>query len=120
MDIDKYLRICEELGEEPDPQKMPPDPSEFPEEVQVAFFISEMLEDNWEGMSGTYMGKLYHNLEYLFDLYEVENRKTVLFFIRMLEVTIVNYKAEESDRKRKAEERQSSGGGKKYTHNVKG
>ena len=62
LDVEKYLRICEELGQEPDPAKMPLEPSEFPEEVQVAFFIYEFLEDHWEGMSGTYLGKHWNNL----------------------------------------------------------
>ena len=40
--------------------------------------------------------------------------------MKMYEGVTVNYRHEESERKRKAEERKSAGGGKNFTHNVKG
>lgn len=122
IDIEKYLKICEQLGQEPDPDKMPLTPSDFPAEVQVAFFIFGFLEDEWEGMSGTYMGKRWSNIEYLFNLYEVDSPKTILYIMKMYETIIVNYRSEKAAQKRKAEERkqQASGGGKNYTHNIKG
>ena len=99
---------------------MPLDPSDFPGEVQVAFFISGLLEDQWDGMSGTYMGKNWSNLEYFFNLYQIEEPKTILYIMKMYEGVTENYRHEESERKRKAEERKSAGGGKNFTHNVKG
>ena len=50
VSLDQYLEICEQLGEEPDPQKMPLTESDFPTEVQVAFFMFNLLSDVWEGM----------------------------------------------------------------------
>ena len=120
IDIDKYLRICEELGQEPDPDKMPLEISDFPSEVQVAFFIFGFLEDVWEGASGTYLGKVWANLEYLFTLYKVEEPKTVLCIMKMYEGIIVEEKSKKAEKKRKADERRSAGGGKNFTHNVKG
>lgn len=121
MDVDKYLHICEQLGQEPDPQKMPLEPADFPADVQVAFFIFDLLEDNWEGMSGTYLGKCWNNIEYLFNLYEIEEPRTTMYMMKMYEGIVVSYRAEEQARKRKAEERKASaGGGKQYTHNFKG
>lgn len=101
---------------------MPLDSSDFPEEVQVAFFIFSLLPDYWEGMSGTYMGKVWGGVDYLFNLYEIDNVKTIFFFMKLYEGIIIKHRAEESDRKRKAEERKSksAGGGKTYTHNVRG
>lgn len=120
MDVDKYLRICEQLGEEPDPEKMPPDPTDFPVEVQVAFFIFEMLEDHWEGMSGTYMGKHWTSINALFDIYEITDRKTTLYIMKMYESILVSARADKAEKKRKADERKSASGGKNYTHNIKG
>lgn len=122
IDVEKYLKICEQLDQEPDPDKMPLTASDFPAEVQVAFFIFGFLEDEWEGMSGTYMGKRWSNIEYLFNLYEVDTPKTILYIMKMYETIIVNYRSEKAAQKRKAEERkqQASGGGKNYTHNIKG
>ena len=108
------------MGQEPDPEKMPPDPADFPVEVQVAFFIFDLLEDRWEGMSGTYMGKNWTNLNTLFDLYEIPDRKVVFYIMKIYESIIVSQKAEKAEQKRKAEERKSASGGKNYTHNIKG
>ncbi len=118
--MDKYLSICEQLGEEPDPDKMPLETSDFPAEVQVAFFIFGFLEDNWDGMSGTYMGKNWGNLEFLFKLYTVQEPKTIVYIMKLWEGIIVNYRSEKADKRRKAEERKSASGGKNFTHNVKG
>ena len=114
--------MCEQLGQEPDPTKMPLSSSDFPEEVQVAFFIFSFLSDSWEGMSGSYLGKDWTQCNQLFELYEVENKKETLFFMKLYENVLVSHKAEEAEKKRKAEERkaQSAGGGKNYTHNVRG
>ena len=101
---------------------MPLDSSDFPEEVQVAFFMFSLLPDYWEGMSGTYMGKHWSGVDFFFDMYNVEDPKTTLYIMKLYEIALVNYRAEEAERKRKAEERKakSSGGGKQYTHNVRG
>ena len=40
--------------------------------------------------------------------------------MKVYENKIVNYKAEEQSKKRKAEERNLKGGGKNFTHNIKG
>ena len=114
------MRLCEQLGETPDPTKMPLEPSDFPEEVQVAFFMFSLLPDHWEGMSGTYMGKYWDGLDYFFKVYEIENPKQILYFMKLYESQIVSYRAEQAEQQRKAEQRKAKGGGKNYTHNVSG
>lgn len=101
---------------------MPLESSSFPEEVQVAFFIYGLLSDRWDGMSGTYLGKDWNHLEYIFKLYNIDNPKEVFFFLKLYESIIISDRAEEAERKRKLEERKkrSSGGGKQYTHKVSG
>ena len=121
IDIAKYLSICDKLGEAPDPDRMPLETSDFPEEVQTAFFVFDYLQDRWEGMSGSYLGKEWSNIEFLFDLFDIQERCTVLYFIKLWENVLVNYRAEKSERKRKAEERKnSSGSAGNFTHNVRG
>ena len=112
--------MCEQLGEEPDPQKMPLTESDFPGEVQVAFFMFNLLSDVWEGMSGSYMGKDWSGCDLLFSTYAVEDRKQVLYFMKAYERILMNHRFEEAERKRKADERRSKSGGKNFTHNVKG
>ena len=99
---------------------MPLESADFPVEVQVAFFIYGFLEDNWDGMTGTYLGKNWGTVQYFFNLYDIDEPKVILNFMKMYETIIVEYRAEEADKKRKREERLSSGGAKNYTHNVKG
>jgi hypothetical protein len=109
------------LGEEPDPEKMPLDTSDFPEEVQVAFFVFNMLSDVWDGMSGSYMGKNWTDAEFIFKVHKIESQPLVLYFAKMYERIVMNYRAEEAEKRRKAEERKSkTGGGKTFTHNVRG
>mgnify|MGYP001239698870 CR=1 FL=1 len=98
---------------------MPLEFSDFPEEVQVAFFIFGILTDNWDGMSGSYMGKIWDKIDYYFDLYEVNNRKEVLFFMKTYEAKIVNHRMKKQEQKRKAEERKKAAS-KNYSHNVRG
>lgn len=100
---------------------MPLELSDFPEEVQVAFFMFSLLPDHWEGTTGTYLGKYWEGIEYFFKLYEIENPKDILFFMKLYEGVIISYKAEQADQKRKADERKAkAGGGKNFTHNVRG
>lgn len=108
------------MGEEPDPQKMPLTESDFPDEVQVAFFMFNLLSDVWEGMSGSYMGKDWGGCSLLFDTYKVDNPREVLYFMKTYERILMNYRYEEAEKRRKAEERKAKSGGKNYTHNVKG
>ena len=112
--------LCEQIGEEPDPTKMPLELSEFPEEVQVAFFMFSLLPDHYEGMSGVYMGKYWDGIEYFFSLYGIVDPKTVFYIMKMYEGIIVSHKAEKAEQNRKAEERKAKSGGKSYAHNVKG
>jgi len=99
---------------------MPLDPSDFPVEVQTAFFIFGFLEDVWDGMSGSYFGKRWDTVEYFFKVYEVQEPKTILYIMKMYEGIIIDTRAQNADKKRKADERKSASGGKNFTHNVKG
>tara|TARA_B100000941_G_scaffold290641_1_gene273945 strand:- start:2475 stop:2774 length:300 start_codon:yes stop_codon:yes gene_type:complete len=99
---------------------MPLDISTFPDEVQVAFFMFNLLSDRWEGMSGSYMGKDWSHCEHLFSLYEVEEPTIIMYFMKMYENLLVGHRLEEAERKRKAEERKKQTAGKTFTHNVRG
>ena len=122
IDVEKYLKICEELGEEPDPERMPPDASVFPLEVQVAFFVYNHLSDRYEGMSGTYLGKEWGPCFKLFELFEVEDTVVTHFFMKMIERLTITHSAKlaEKDRKQRERKNNAAGGGKSFTHNVRG
>jgi|TARA_R110000744_G_scaffold242045_2_gene359228 hypothetical protein len=99
---------------------MPLDPSDFPVEVQTAFFIFALLEDVWDGMSGSYFGKRWDTIEFYFKLYDIKEPRTVLYIMKMYEGIIVAHTADKAEQKKKTAERRSAGGGKNFTHNVKG
>ena len=88
---------------------MPLASSEFQYEVQVAFFIYDFLEDVWEGMSGTYLGKRWSNIEYLFKVHEIEDPKTMLLIMKLWESIVVQYRADKAEQKRKAEKKANPG-----------
>ena len=100
---------------------MPLELSVFPEEVQVAFFMFSLLSDSWDGTTGTYMGKYWHDIGYLFKIHKIDNPTLTLYFMKMYERCLVDYRAKEAENRRKAEERRTrNSGGKNFTHNVQG
>ena len=120
MDVEKYLRICEQLGQVPDPAKMPLEVTAFPVEVQVAFFMFDLLSDNWDGMSGTYLGKNWAQCTQLFEIYGIDDPTTTIYFMKMYESVLMQHRLQEQEHKRKAAERKQQQAGKTYTHNVQG
>jgi hypothetical protein len=112
--------MCRQLGKEPDPSRIPVSINNFPEEVQYAFLVFQHMPDRWEGMSSTYMGKDWSSAEFFLDLFDVEDRKIVVFFISKIESFYTKATNEKLQRQRKAEERRAKAGGKQYTHNVQG
>ena len=85
IDIDKYLAVCEQLNQEPDPEKMPPSMDSFPLEVQEAFFLHRMLSDRWDGSSGFYMGKDLSALKTYLDVYKIFDPQQTLYFLKHIE-----------------------------------
>lgn len=64
------------------------------------------------------MGKDWASADFLFQVYDIENPKEIIYFAKLYENIIVNHKAEQQERRRKEEERKAKSGGKQYTHNV--
>jgi len=91
---------------------MPLEASAFPYEVQVAFFVLGLLPDHYEGMSGTYMGKEWSSANFIFEVYNIENVQTIVFFAKTYENMLVKEKSEEQRRKQKQAERKSKSGGR--------
>ena len=101
---DEYLVVCERLGKEPDEDKMPIDDGDFPYEVQLAFFIHSLMPDRWEGMSGSYLGKDWGALGALYDIHNIEDKRTVTFFLKNVDILTSNQINVEIERKRKKRE----------------
>tara|TARA_Y100000592_G_scaffold97881_1_gene169601 strand:+ start:4294 stop:4590 length:297 start_codon:yes stop_codon:yes gene_type:complete len=83
----------------------------YPYEVQQAFFIHDLLTDKWDGMSGSYFGKDMSSLGTLLDIWEIEDKRTVVYFIKHIEAYRMQKINKEQEQKRKARERSSKAGG---------
>lgn len=105
LPLETYLRICEQTGEEPDPDKMPPDRSEFPLEVQEAFLVHDFLPDSW--IDGAYLGKDYAPLSSLLDIFRIEQKEQVLVFLKHIEARNTGKINKELERKRKSSSKPS-------------
>ena len=67
------------------------------------------------------MGKDWSTINDLFNLFQIKDRRVILYFMKMWESIIVTNKSEEQERKRKADDRKrQQSSGKTYTHNVQG
>jgi hypothetical protein len=104
MTKEQYLLMCEQLGTEPIEEEIPTEFGDFPHVVQEAIQIFSILPDNWEGMSGTYMGKDYTILPYLMDtIFEVVNKQqTMQLLLIVASIVMDNRTKEQKARDRKA------------------
>ena len=89
---------------------MPPTVGDYPYEVQVAFFIHDILPDRWEGMSGHYMGKDMSSLGTLLEVWEVEDRRETLYFIKHIEARNSRKINKENEQKSKGSNKPKGGG----------
>ena len=103
--------MCEQLGNEPIPEEIPLEFGDFPFMVQEAIQIFSILPDNWEGMSGTYMGKDYTILPYLMDsIFEVVNKQqTMQTLLTIGSIVMKNRIQEQKIRDRKAKNKAKKG-----------
>lgn len=84
---DTYFEICEQLGTEPVEEEIPVEMEDFPSEVQEALNIYFRLRDEWEGFSGTYMGKNFTGLIDLLEIYQItgDSRQDLLDWIFIID-----------------------------------
>ncbi len=105
---DEYLAVCEKLGKEPDYDKMPMDDGNFPYEVQLALLVHSVLPDRWDGMSGSYLGKDWSALGTLLNVYNIEDKKTVSFFLKNIDMLQTRSINDEMEKERKRRDSQGN------------
>lgn len=108
MTRDRYLEMCKQLGKEPNPDKIPPDWEDFPEEVQVAINIFNYLGDRVYPDIG-YVGKDYTNLPVLFEIYGVNDKELALQVLSFLDSRAIKKSAEHMKAEYDKLKRKSSG-----------
>lgn len=108
MTRDRYLSMCEQLNKEPDPKEIPPDWEDFPEIIQVAINIFNMLGDRVYPEIG-YIGKDYTNLLHYIEVYDIEDKDFLLEILHWLDSRAIKQSAENLKREYDKLKRKSSG-----------
>ena len=107
MSKDQYLEMCEQMGEEPDWEKCPPEWADFPDLVIDSVNIFYSMGDRMYPEIG-YVGKDYTNFNFLLEQYSIEDyQKDFVFDLvlwldgRQIEASQKRLKAEYDKLKRK-------------------
>jgi hypothetical protein len=97
-----YFEMCEALGTEPEESEIPVEFDEFPLEVQQAFNAYRMLRDEWDTMSGTYLGKSLIGIKDILEATEIDpsEQKFIIMLIRIID----NVRSEEINNKKRTQE----------------
>lgn len=74
-----YFEMCEALGNEPVESEIPVDLEDFPVEIQEVLELYKFLKDDWEPMSGSYMGKHFIGILDILDLFEIDSRDRKIY-----------------------------------------
>jgi hypothetical protein len=98
------------LGRQPNPDKLPLRDQDFPYEVQMAFLIHSLFPDIWDGAGGNYFGKNWSTIDFLFNLYDVQNPKEVVLFIKYIDSFTTNKINKDMEKDRKRQEMKDKGG----------
>ena len=64
---------------------MPPEMDDYPSEVQEAFLVHSCLPDRWDGTSGMMLGKDWSALGTLLDVFKIEDKRTVVWFLKAID-----------------------------------
>jgi len=93
MTKDKYLEVCEQLGQEPSLSRCPPDWEDFPEIVVSALNVFNSLGDRVYPEIG-YVGKDYTNLRIFMNLHNIEDTDFFLEIIGWLDSRAIKKSSE--------------------------
>lgn len=87
MTKDQYFEMCEALGTEPIDSEVPVELDDFPIEVQQAFAVYRMLRDEWDSMSGIYLGKTLIGITEVLHATDIdpEDNKFIISLVRLID-----------------------------------
>ena len=99
MTQERYLKMCEQMGKEPDPEEIPPSLEEFPEIVLQAMSTFSYLGDRVYPDIG-YMGKDFTNLPFYLKMYDIKDEELFLEILTYLESRAIKSSADSMKRER--------------------
>ena len=104
MTRDRYLTMCEQMGQEPKEDEIPPDFADFPELVAYALNTFHCLGDRVYPDIG-YMGKDFTNLPLYIEMYGIEDKELFLEILTYLESRAIKQSQEALKREREKHKR---------------
>ncbi len=93
MTRDQYFEMCEALGSEPIESEIPIEFDDLPTEIQEALRIYRYLQDNWDYMSGKYIGKNLTGIKDIFEMFDVATDERKYLFQTILEIDRIRAEA---------------------------
>ena len=90
---DRYLEVCEATGTEPVEEDIPSELGELTYDAQLAMIIFDACPENWEGMSGSFLGKRIECLPALFQIYNVEKdeERQIFDYFKVIEMEYLSF-----------------------------
>jgi len=108
MTKERYFEMMEQLGKEPVEDEIPPSWEDFPEVILDAIAIFNLLGDRVYPDIG-YVGKDYSNLQYLSNVYEVDNQEVLVQVLDFLDSRAIKKSSEEIKKEHDKLKRKQSG-----------
>ncbi len=117
MTRERYLELCEQMGNEPIEEEIPPDWNDLPEIVSYAVNTFNLMGDRVYPEIG-YVGKDYTNLNHYIELYGIEDKEFFLHILSWLDSRAIKKSSDQLKREYDKMKRKSSG--KQSSPRVKG
>ncbi len=105
MTRERYLKMCEQLDKEPDPEEIPPGIEDFPDIAIQALNTFSSLGDRVYPDIG-YMGKDFTTLPYYIEMYGIEDKELFLEILTYLDSRAIKSSQEHLKRERDKLKRQ--------------
>jgi len=99
MTQERYFKMCEQLGQAPNPEEIPPSVEDFPDIAIQAMNTFSSLGDRIYPDIG-YMGKDFTTLPYYIEMYEIEDKELFLEILTYLESRAINNSREHLNKER--------------------
>jgi len=96
-----YFEICEQMGNEPIESEIPIEFEDLPIELQQALLVYRLLQDQWEGMNGIYLGKSLAGIQDIFEYLEITDLVDKKFIFQLIK-TIDGIRSEQINNKKPA------------------
>ena len=99
MTKDKYLTLCEQMGQDPSDEKCPPDFEDFPLPVQQAIEVFNRLGDRVVADIG-YLGKDFVSLPIHMEVAGVEDKEIFMDTLMRLDASMIKRSSDQMQKAR--------------------